>query len=128
MKKLTIQEKEDANFPYEFGLSIVFLIIIFLVFSSCYTPTEKLLTDVGYKFKGQGNCVSVAEKQCAYLNSQGIKAETVYCFARDKYKRSHRICKAYINNQWWIVPDGLVMDIPWEYDEVKKYCYDFILP
>lgn len=52
----------------------------------------------------------------------------IHCEARSKYNWDHAICKVYIDNKWWVVPDGRVMDIPWEYEAVKKSCYDFILP
>jgi hypothetical protein len=106
--------------------NLIIILVLFLI--GCVTQTDKLLTGVGYKFKGQGNCRVIAEKQVEYLKGLGYQAEVVHCEARDRYSWDHAICKVYIDNKWWIVPDGLVMDIPWEYNEVKKYCYDFILP
>lgn len=105
---------------------LIFGLCLLLV--GCASQTDKLLTDVGYKFKGQGNCRVVAERQVEYLKGLGYDAEVVHCDARSKYEWDHAIAKCFIGGEWWVVPDGLVMDIPWEYDGVKKACYDYILP
>ena len=106
---------------------LILILLLFMV-GCALNPTDKLLSDVGYKFKTIPNCQERAEAQVAYLQDQGIKAEVVGCEARSKYSWDHAIAKAYIDGEWWVVPDGLIMDIPWEYNEVKKACYDFILP
>jgi hypothetical protein len=102
------------------------------------STTEKLLTkvndDVNYKTKvatginSFGNCRTTAEQKVLALNKLGIKAEVVHCESRDKYSWDHAAVKATANNEEWFLDNGTIMDVPWRYNEVKKHCFDFILP
>jgi hypothetical protein len=105
------------------------IFILLFILASCSTPAEKLLTkindDCNYRSK---NCRTIADQKVAILTNMGIKAEVVHCEARDTYEWDHATVKATIEGQEWILDNGMIIDVPWKYSEVKKYCYDFILP
>ena len=117
-------------------LSAIFFLITLLILSiyGCATPGERLLTkindDVNYQApQGKfGQCRTTAEQKVKILTDMGIKAEVVHCEARDKYSWDHAGVKATLDGQEWFLDNGTIMDVPWKYAEVKKACYDFILP
>lgn len=104
-----------------------FLIVLILV--GCVTPAEKLLTkvndDCNYPRK---NCREIAEQKVKVLTNMGIESTVIHCEARSKYSWDHAAVKAILDGQEWFLDNGTIIDVPWKYDEVKKYCYDFVLP
>ena len=111
----------------------VILTVIFIWFIGCATPGERLLTkindDVNYATPHKfGECRTAAEQKVKILTDMGIRAEVVHCEARDKYSWDHAGVKCYLDGQEWFLDNGTIMDVPWEYNAVKKACYDFILP
>uniref|UniRef100_A0A6H1ZSS5 Uncharacterized protein n=1 Tax=viral metagenome TaxID=1070528 RepID=A0A6H1ZSS5_9ZZZZ len=108
--------------------------LFLIALTGCATPGERLLTkindDVNYQApQGKfGQCRTTAEQKVKILTDMGIKAEVVHCEARDKYSWDHAGVKVYLDGQEWFLDNGKIMDVVWEYSEVKKACYDFILP
>lgn len=112
--------------------NLILFLTLFLF--ACASPGERLLTkvndDVNYQApQGKfGQCRTTAEQKVAILAGMGIKAEIVHCEARDKYSWDHAGVKATLDGQEWFLDNGRIMDVPWEYDEVKRWCYDYVLP
>ena len=123
---------------FEFFTLCIVLFFVLIGLLGCVSATEKLLTqvndDVNYRTKVAtgintfGNCRTTAEQKVKVLTDMGIKAELVHCSARDKYSWDHAGVKATVDGQEWFLDNGTIMDVPWKYAEVKKYCYDFMLP
>jgi len=105
------------------------LLFIVLALVGCASPGERLLTKVNDDYNYRNiNCRTIAEQKVLALENMGIKAEVVHCEARDKYSWDHAAVKATINGKEWFLDNGVIIDVPWDYKEVQKWCYDFILP
>jgi hypothetical protein len=112
-----------------FTLCIVLFFVLVGLIVGCTTPAEKLLTKVNDNCNyQQKNCRTIAEQKMQLLTILGIKSEIVHCKSRSKYSWDHAAVKVSINGEEWFLDNGTIMDIPWKYDEVKKYCYDYELP
>ncbi len=113
---------------------MMLLCLVVVALNGCATPGERLLTkindDVNYQASQNkfGQCRTIAEQKVAILTGMGIKAEVVHCEARNKYSWDHAAVKATLDGQGWLLDNGVIMDVPWEYNSVKRWCYDFILP
>jgi hypothetical protein len=73
-------------------------------------------------------CLNTSLNKVATFEYLGIKAEEVPCKARSKYSWSHSGVVVYLNNKKIFMDNGVVVATPWNYDDVKKWCYNFILP
>lgn len=94
---------------------------------------EFLLTEVNdwvnyHIGKKSGDCKINSEKKVALLKELGFDAEAIHCQARSKYEWSHSAVKVKLGDEYYLLDNGTIVDVPWKYDEVKRYCYQFILP
>ena len=104
------------------------LILLSLLLIGCVPRSEIILSkindDVNYNTKG--NCRAIAERKVEVLKQKGIKAEIIHCDSRSKYEPDHAIVKATIDGKEYTMDS--IDPVVWEYEEVKKATYDYILP
>lgn len=75
-----------------------------------------------------GACLKTSQLKISLLKELGIRSEEIICYARSKYTWDHSGVKVYLGGEEIFMDNGVIMEIPWEYEEVKKACYSFILP
>lgn len=89
-----------------------------------------LLTEINdwVNYHGAKNCRSNAEEKVALLKELGFEAVVIHCDSRSKYEWDHAAVLVKMKKGDIFLDNGKILDVVWKYDEVKKYCYDFILP
>ena len=75
-----------------------------------------------------GACKDTSDMKVTLLKELGIQAKEINCIARSKYTWNHSGVKVSLNGEEYFMDNGVIMDVPWGYEAVKKSTYDFILP
>ena len=71
----------------------------------------------------EGKCVEQTETKMSILKELGIPCKRMHCeiWRYDPWHPiGHAFVLAQLNDKWYILDNGAVQDIPWEYEAVKK--------